>query len=78
MKNKLSNLLWFFITAAFMLLMCPVSRGQLWNSSTGLLQCPSADMNPSGTLMITTNFLNEHSLNPRWGYMGLISPFGRD
>lgn len=68
MKNKLGNLRWFYVTAVFMLLTCFVSRGQFWDSSTGLLQCPSADMNPSGTFMITNNFLNEHSLSPRWGY----------
>ena len=42
--------------------------GQFWDSATGLLQCPSADMNREGTFMITNNFVNEHSLSSRWGY----------
>ena len=68
MNNKLRALRWGTMTVALLLLTCYVSRGQFWDSSTGLLQCPSADMNPSGTFMITTNFLNEHSLTPNWGY----------
>lgn len=56
------------LAAALMLLACFASRGQFWDSSTGLLQCPSAEMNRDGTFMITNNFLNEYSLSPRWGY----------
>lgn len=51
-----------------LLLFCAPARGQFWDSATGLLQCPSADMNREGTFMITNNFMNEHSLSPRWGY----------
>ncbi len=68
MESKPSNLRWISITSLLLLMVCFASRGQFWDSSTGLLQCPSAEMNPSGTLMITNNFLNEHSLSPRWGY----------
>lgn len=68
MKNRLRNLRWFFVTAVFMLLTCFVSRGQFWDSSTGLMQAPSAEMNQSGTFMITNNFLNEKSISHRWGY----------
>ena len=42
--------------------------GQFFDCSSGLLQCPSAEMNPSGTFMITNNFLNKHTLSTRWGY----------
>ena len=42
---------------------------QFYDSTSGLLQCPSAEMNPSGTFMITNNYLNKHTLSQgRWGY----------
>lgn len=69
MKSKYSNLRWISAALAFMLLFGFVSRGQFWDSSTGLLQTPSADMNRDGTFMITNNFMNKHSLNSNyWGY----------
>lgn len=44
-------------------------RGQFWDSSTGLLQAPSADMNADGTFMITNNFINKHAISDwYWGY----------
>lgn len=36
------------------------AHAQFTDSGTGLLSAPSADMNASGTFMITNNFLNEH------------------
>lgn len=58
-----------FLAAALMLLACFASRGQFWDSSTGLLQCPSAEMNREGTFMITNNFMNKHSISDwYWGY----------
>ena len=36
------------------------AHAQFTDSTTGLLSAPSADMNASGTFMITNNFLNEH------------------
>lgn len=58
-----------FLAAALMLLACFASRGQFWDSSTGLLQCPSAEMNREGTFMITNNFMNKHSISEKyWGY----------
>lgn len=36
------------------------ANAQFTDSTTGLLSAPSADMNASGTFMITNNFLNEH------------------
>lgn len=68
MKEKKTNIRLVGISAVLMLLVCFVSRGQFWDSSTGLLQSPSAEMNKSGTFMITNNFMNEHSLASQWGY----------
>lgn len=57
------------LAAALMLLACFASRGQFWDSSTGLLQCPSAEVNRDGTFMITNNFMNKHSISESyWGY----------
>ena len=36
------------------------AHAQFTDSTTGLFSAPSADMNASGTFMITNNFLNEH------------------
>lgn len=36
------------------------ANAQFADCTTGLLSAPSADMNASGTFMITNNFLNEH------------------
>ena len=57
------------LAAALMLIASFVSRGQFWDSSTGLLQCPSAEMNRDGTFMITNIFMNKHSISDSyWGY----------
>ena len=57
------------VSVSLMLLFCSVARGQFWDSSTGLLQCPSAEMNRDGTFMITNNFVNKHSISDwYWGY----------
>jgi len=46
-----------------------ISYGQFADCSTGLLQAPTAEMQPDGTFMITNNFLNKHSLTTRgWNY----------
>lgn len=37
-------------------------RAQFTDGTTGLLNCPSAEMNESGTFTITNNFLNRHLL----------------
>ncbi len=63
MKNKFGSQRWFFVTAVFMLLTCYVTRGQFYDSSSGLLSMPSADMNPSGTFMITNNLINENTIS---------------
>ena len=46
-----------------------VTYGQFADCSTGLLQAPTAEMQPDGTFMITNNFLNRHSLpSSGWDY----------
>ncbi len=46
-----------------------VTYGQFADCSTGLLQAPTAEMQPDGTFMITNNFLNKHSLaTSGWNY----------
>lgn len=46
-----------------------VARAQFADCSTGLLQMPTAEMQPDGTFMITNNYLNKHALaSRRWGY----------
>ena len=45
------------------------SRAQFTDGSTGLLQMPTAEMQADGTFMLTTNFLNKHSLpTSGWNY----------
>lgn len=46
-----------------------VARAQFSDGSTGLLQMPTAEMQADGTFMLTTNFLNKHSLpTTHWNY----------
>ena len=46
-----------------------ISYGQFADCSTGLLQMPTAEMQDDGTFMLTTNFLNKHSIpTSHWGY----------
>lgn len=57
------------VLLAALSLSCVAAHAQFWDSATGLLQCPSADMNRDGTFMITNNFMNEHSISSSyWGY----------
>ena len=59
----------FIVFSIFVLFFRSPAAGQFWDGATGLLQSPSADMNPDGTFMITDNFMNKHSLsNGYWGY----------
>ena len=51
------------------LLFSTVARAQFADSSTGLLQMPTADMQQDPTFMITNVYLNEHATSShRWGY----------
>lgn len=53
----------------FLSLGAGMARAQFADSSTGLLQMPTAEMQPDGTFMITNNYLNRHSLSSgAWGY----------
>ena len=53
-----------------LLLLAPLRlAAQFTDSSSGLLQMPSAEMQPEGTFMITNNSLNPHSLpTSGWSY----------
>lgn len=58
-----------FWVIVFVLASTGVARAQFWDSSTGLLQAPSADMNADGTFMITNNFINKNAISKAyWGY----------
>ena len=56
----------------FVILLFPSSflcQGQFLDCASGLLQMPSAEMNQSGTFMITNNFMNSHTVpSEEWGY----------
>lgn len=53
------------------------ANAQFTDSTTGLLQCPSADMNESGTFTITNNYLNQHLLpEAGWDYSTFGYGFG--
>ena len=56
------------IIAFFLAISSLVCRGQFLDSASGLLQAPSAEMSPTGTVMMTANLLNRHSTPPAWGY----------
>ena len=58
MKTKSSYRRLISVAAVLMLLASITLRGQFWDSGTGLLQMPSADMNRGGTIMITNNLIN--------------------
>ena len=59
---------------AFLSLLCvalsaPLMRAQFVDSSSGLLQMPSAEMHADGVFSITNNYLNRHSLpTSGWSY----------
>lgn len=56
------------ILLSILLLLSGVSaHAQFLDSTTGLLQMPTAVMNRDGTFMITTNYVNHHALSPlKW------------
>ncbi len=69
MRNILLMRRIFIIAVCFLMLSGVSARAQFLDSSTGLLQMVSADMNESGTFMITNNYVNEHSLpSSGWRY----------
>ena len=67
MKGKKIQII--LLAAVLSLLGAATARAQFADSSTGLLQMPTAEMQPDGTFMITNNWLNKNSLSPQaWGY----------
>lgn len=55
--------------SALLLLLSQRAGAQFVDSSGGLLQMPSAEMQDDGTFMITNNYLNRHSLpTSGWSY----------
>lgn len=61
---------WLFVLAVMLFLVCAApAQAQFTDSSTGLLQMPTAEMQDDGTFMITNNFINQHSLpTSGWNY----------
>lgn len=56
------------IVGLLLLVAGTTARAQFLDSTTGLLQMPTAVMNPEGTFMITNNFLNQHTNSTKWNY----------
>lgn len=62
------------VWSVLLILISLSSSAQFTDSMTGLLSCPSADMQKDGTFMITNNWLNKNLLPPSrqvgmgWGY----------
>ena len=55
--------------ALLLFLAAGTARAQFLDGSSGFLLTPTADMNPSGTFMLSTNYLNKHTINELyWGY----------
>lgn len=64
MRQRIRHIL----LTALLLLAGASARAQFLDSTTGLLQMPTAVMNPEGTFMITANYLNQHATPTRWDY----------
>ena len=56
------------IIGVALLLSVASARAQFLDSTTGLLQMPTAVMNREGTFMATVNYLNQHATPERWVY----------
>ncbi|MCR4859559.1 MAG: YjbH domain-containing protein [Bacteroidales bacterium] len=62
MKKILVSLLLLMLAAG-------IARAQFLDSSSGLLQMPTAEMQDDGSFMITNNYVNKNALSSRaWGY----------
>ena len=69
MTNGTRAIQTFILAAALLILSAIPTRAQFTDGSTGLLQMPTAEMQDEGTFMLTTNFLNKHSLpTSGWSY----------
>ena len=57
----------YLILGGLLLVAGVSAHAQFLDSTTGLLQMPTAVMNREGTFMITTNYINQHALSPvKW------------
>ena len=57
------------VSILLLMLAAGLSRAQFLDSSSGLLQMPTALMQDDGTFMITNNYVNKNALSSRaWGY----------
>ena len=57
------------IAGIIMMLVPLAAHAQFTDSTKGLLNMPSGEMEPSGTFMITNSYLNKHQLaSSAWGY----------
>lgn len=69
MERTHSNKGRILLISFLLFLICIMVRGQFVDCASGLLQMPSAEMNKSGTFMITNNYMNAHTLpSEAWGY----------
>lgn len=58
----------YIILLGLLLLAGVPARAQFLDSTTGLLQMPTAVMNREGTFMATVNYLNQHTTPETWDY----------
>lgn len=69
MKRTDSNIRLIVLLSLVLFTISFLSRGQFLDCASGLLQMPSAEMNKSGTFMITNNLMNSKTLPADvWGY----------
>lgn len=69
MKQGYRHTMGIFMIFSGLVLAALPARAQFADCSTGLLQMPTAEMQPEATFMITNNYLNKHALpSSGWGY----------
>lgn len=69
MQRILSHNTKSLLVALLLICAAGTARAQFLDSSSGLMQAPTAEMNPSGTFMITNNWMDPHTLPDfPWGY----------
>ena len=56
------------LSISILILSCRESRAQFMDATSGLLQMPSAEMGPAGTVAFTCNYMNSHATPPAWPY----------
>ena len=57
------------LTTLLLVFLSLTARAQFLDCTTGFFMAPTADMNPSGTFMITNTFLDRHATNDNyWQY----------